>query len=159
MTVTTDADILVAGVETRSWVMMLWGWRSYGSWNKAARFQERACTTQVLRPWTYWESLQELKAHHCRCARGVGPGETVKRRYGSHHSEMFIREVGDPRNRPRAHPHPGAGTVSGIDIIVIGAGIEPAAAPGTPLTQALCERIPKLIQIINEEIAAPMIRS
>jgi Ni,Fe-hydrogenase maturation factor len=72
---------------------------------------------------------------------------------------MFIREV-ETHGIGLAHTLTLARELyPGIDIIVIGAGIEPAAAPGAPLTQALCERIPELIQIINEEIAAPMISS
>jgi hydrogenase maturation protease len=90
---------------------------------------------------------------------GVEPGEIIKRRYGSHHSEIPLRGV-------ETHGIGLADTLTmarelypGLDIIVIGAGIEPAAAFGSPLSHALCERIPELIQIINEEIAAPIISS
>ena len=90
---------------------------------------------------------------------GIGPGEIIKQRYGSHHSEVHINEVethgiGLVQTLTLAQElHPG------IDIIVIGAGIDPAAAPGAPMTQALRERIPDLIQRIEEEIAAAVLRS
>lgn len=90
---------------------------------------------------------------------GIGPGEIIKQRYGSHHSEVHINEVethgiGLVQTLTLAQElHPG------IDIVVIGAGIDPAAAPGAPMTQALRERIPDLIQRIEEEIAAAALRS
>ena len=90
---------------------------------------------------------------------GIGPGEIIKQRYGSHHSEVHINAVethgiGLVQTLTLAQElHPG------IDIMVIGAGIDPVAAPGTPMTQALCERIPDLIQRIEEEIAAAVLRS
>ena len=90
---------------------------------------------------------------------GIGPGEIIKQRYGSHRSEVHINEVethgiGLVQTLTLAQElHPG------IDIVVIGAGIDPAAAPGTPMTQALRERIPDLIQRIEEEIAAAALRS
>jgi hydrogenase maturation protease len=39
-----------------------------------------------------------------------------------------------------------------IDILVIGAGIIPAAAPGLQLSDSLRERIPALIALIREEL-------
>lgn len=160
MTVSTDADILVAGVGHP-----LMGDDSLGL--EVIRKLEQGSPLSRTRLYYAGASPLDILGELAGIKKliivdalvGVGPGETVKRRYELHHYEMFIREV-------ETHGIGLAQTLTlarelypGIDIIVIGAGIEPAAAPGTPLTQALCERIPKLIQIINEEIAAPMISS
>jgi hydrogenase maturation protease len=90
---------------------------------------------------------------------GIDPGEIIKRRYGSDHSEIPLRGV-ETHGIGLAHTLTMARELyPELDIIVIGAGIDPAAAFGSPLSQALFERIPELVQIINEEIAAPMISS
>ena len=160
MTVSTDADILVAGVGHP-----LMGDDALGL--EVIRKLEQGSPLSRTRLYYAGASPLDILGELAGIKKliivdalvGVGPGETVKRRYELHHSEMFIREV-ETHGIGLAHTLTLARELyPGIEIIVIGAGIEPAAAPGAPLTQALCERIPELIQIINEEIAAPMISS
>lgn len=39
-----------------------------------------------------------------------------------------------------------------MEIVVIGAGIVPAAAPGMQLSDSLCQRIPSVVALIHEEL-------
>ena len=85
---------------------------------------------------------------------GVAPGEIIKRRCALNNSDIPINEVETHgiglvqtlRLAQELNPH--------IAIVLIGAGIEPAAAPGTPLHDSLRRLIPELIGIIKDEIAA-----
>jgi hydrogenase maturation protease len=85
---------------------------------------------------------------------GVAPGEIIKRRCALNNSDIPINEVETHgiglvqtlRLAQELNPH--------IAIVLIGAGIEPAAAPGTPLHDSLRQMIPELIGIIKDEIAA-----
>ena len=157
MTVSTDADILIAGVGHP-----LMGDDALGL--EVIRKLEEGVPLSRTRLYYAGASpldiLGELagikKLIIVDALTGIGPGVVIKRRYQSHHSEIPLRGVethgiGLAQILTMAQElHPG------IDIVVVGAGIEPTAAPGTPLTQSLRELIPELIQIINEEIAAPM---
>ena len=88
---------------------------------------------------------------------GVAPGEIIKKRCALNHSDIPINEVETHgislvqtlRLAQELHP--------GIVIVLIGAGIEPAAAPGKPLHHALRRLIPELIGIIKDEIAASLL--
>ncbi|MCX5904419.1 MAG: hydrogenase maturation protease [Proteobacteria bacterium] len=85
---------------------------------------------------------------------GVAPGEIIKKRCALHHTDIPINEtethgigLGQTlRLAQELHP--------GIVIVLIGAGIEPAAAPGTPLHDFLRQMIPALIETIKDEITA-----
>ena len=160
MTVSAEADILIAGVGHP-----LMGDDSLGL--EVIRKLEESCPIARTRLFYAGASpldiLGELagikKLIIVDALTGIGPGEIIKQRYGSHQSELHMNEVvthgiGLVQTLSLAQElHPG------IDIIVIGAGIEPAAAPGTPLTQALSERIPELIQLIEEEIVSAKLHS
>lgn len=160
MTVSTEADILIAGVGHP-----LMGDDSLGL--EVIRKLEESCPIARTRLFYAGASpldiLGELagikKLIIVDALTGIGPGEIIKQQYGSHQSELHMNEVvthgiGLVQTLSLAQElHPG------IDIIVIGAGIEPAAAPGTPLTQALSERIPELIQLIEEEIVSAKLHS
>jgi len=160
MTDSTEADILIAGVGHP-----LMGDDSLGLevMRKLEESRPRARTRLFYAGASPLDILGELdgikKLIIVDALIGIAPGEVIKQRYGSHHSEVHINEVethgiGLVQTLALAQElHPG------IDVIVIGAGIEPAAAPGTPLTQALGARIPELIQLIEEEIAAAGQRS
>jgi len=85
---------------------------------------------------------------------GIAPGEIIKKRCALHHTDILINEtethgigLGQTlRLAQELHP--------GIVIVLIGAGIEPAAAPGTPLHDFLRQMIPALIETIKDEITA-----
>ena len=83
---------------------------------------------------------------------GVPPGEILRKRFAADH--LFCENCG-------ADSH-GIGLsqtlamarelMPDMDIVLIGMGIEPTAVPGSSLSQLLRKRIPKLIEIIKEEI-------
>jgi hydrogenase maturation protease len=85
---------------------------------------------------------------------GIAPGEIIKKRCALHHTDIPVTEtethgigLGQTlRLAQELHP--------GIVIVLIGAGIEPAAAPGTPLHDSLRQMIPALIETIKDEITA-----
>jgi hydrogenase maturation protease len=87
---------------------------------------------------------------------GVAPGEILKKRITQNLADISVNE---------AETH-GIGLVQTLmlaqelnpqtAIVLIGAGIEPTAAPGTPLHHALLQQIPGIIGIIKDEIAAAM---
>jgi hydrogenase maturation protease len=160
MTVSTEADILIAGVGHP-----LMGDDSLGL--EVIRKLEESCPIARTRLFYAGASPLDILGELAGIKKliivdaliGIEPGEIIKQRYGSHHSEVHLNEVethgiGLVQTLSLAQElHPG------IDIIVIGAGIEPVAVPGTPLTQALSERIPEIIQLIEEEIAAALLRN
>ena len=88
---------------------------------------------------------------------GVAPGEIIKKRITQNLADSSINEAGTHgiglvqtlRLAQELHPQ--------TSIVLIGAGIEPAAAPGTPLHHALRRLIPELIGVIKDEIAAALL--
>jgi hydrogenase maturation protease len=88
---------------------------------------------------------------------GVAPGEIIKNRCASNLSDIPVNEaethgiglVQTLRLAQELHP--------GITMVLIGAGIEPSAAPGTPLRHALRQMIPALIGTIKDEITASLL--
>ncbi len=160
MTVSPEADILIAGVghplmgDDSLGLEVIRKLEESGPRARMRLFFAGAMPLDILGELAGIKKLIIVDA-----LTGIGPGEIIKQRYGSHQSELHMNEVvthgiGLVQTLSLAQElHPG------IEIIVIGAGIEPAAAPGTPLTQALSERIPELIQLIEEEIAAAKLHS
>jgi len=88
---------------------------------------------------------------------GVAPGEIIRRRCASNFSDISVNGV-------ETH---GIGLVQtlrlaqelypDIDIVLIGSGIEPSAAPGMPLHTTLRQMIPALIGTIKDEITAALL--
>jgi hydrogenase maturation protease len=83
---------------------------------------------------------------------GVKPGVFVKKHFStiSHipeHNEVESHGIGLVQTLCLARE-----LVPDIDIIIIGAGIAATATPGIPLSDSLRERIPALIQLIQEEL-------
>jgi hydrogenase maturation protease len=87
---------------------------------------------------------------------GVAPGEIIKKRITQNLADSSINEaethgiglVQTLRLAQELHP--------GIEMVLIGAGIEPSAAPGTPIHNTLRQIIPALIGTIKDEITAAL---
>jgi hydrogenase maturation protease len=83
---------------------------------------------------------------------GIEPGTIVRTRflkssYISEHGEAESHGIGLVQTLCLARE-----LVPEMDIIIIGAGIAPAAAPGLPLADSLRDHIPALIKLIKKEL-------
>ena len=158
MALSTDAEILIAGVghplmgDDALGLEVIRELEAENLTEQVRLFYAGASPLDILGELAGIQKLIVIDA-----VTGVAPGEIIKKRCALNHSDIPINEVETHgislvqtlRLAQELHP--------GIVIVLIGAGIEPAAAPGKPLHHALRRLIPELIGIIKDEIAASLL--
>jgi len=158
MALSTDAEILIAGVghplmgDDALGLEVIRGLEAESLPEQVRLLYAGASPLDILGELAGIQKLIVIDA-----VTGVAPGEIIKKRCALNHSDIPINEVETHgislvqtlRLAQELHP--------GIVIVLIGAGIEPAAAPGKPLHHALRRLIPELIGIIKDEIAASLL--
>ena len=155
MALSTDAEILVAGVghplmgDDALGLEVIRELEAENLTEQVRLFYAGASPLDILGELAGIQKLIVIDA-----VTGIAPGEIIKKRCSLRHTDIPVNETethGIGLNqtlRLAQELHPG------IVIVLIGAGIEPAAAPGTPLHDSLRRLIPELIGIIKDEIAA-----
>jgi hydrogenase maturation protease len=141
MTVSTEADSLIAGVGHLLMGDDCLGLEAIGKREECGPLERMRLFYSGASPL---DILGELSGIHrliiVDALTGVAPGTIIKQRLAlAYQTLTLVQEL---------HPD--------IDIIIIGAGAKPEAAFSSALTPHIRERIPELIQIINEEIASPI---